>query len=158
MILSIFNSIMDALLDGPSRSIASKVLVQKLNDRIPFLSAERVGHHTIEKLFHALPTMDDKAALSAELSHSLNRLGSNAMGRSVMVSCAVKEYLEGEQAWKDALARQRGKENWLEEITGEKAGSDDDDDDEAGDGGDAKSKKRKKKDKKDQKKKKRRTE
>jgi hypothetical protein len=146
---------MDALLDGPSRSIASKVLVQKLNDRIPFLSAERVGHHTIEKLFHALPTMDDKAALSAELSHSLNRLGSNAMGRSVMVSCAVKEYLEGEQAWKDALARQRGKENWLEEITGEKAGSDDD---EAGDEGDAKSKKRKKKDKKDQKKKKRRTE
>ena len=140
---------MDALLDGPSKSAASKVLVQKLADRIPFLAAERVGHHTVEKLFRALPTFEDKAALSAELSHSLNRLGSNKMGRSVMVTCAVKEYLEGENAWKDALAKQKGKEDWLAEILGdEKIRSDDDE---------AESKKRKRERKEDKKSKKQKT-
>ena len=138
------NSIMDALLDGPSKSAASKVLVQKLADRIPFLAAERVGHHTVEKLFRALPTFDDKAALSAELSHSLNRLGSNKMGRSVMVTCAVKEYLEGENAWKDALAKQKDKGDWLAEILGdEKIRSDEDE---------AEGRKRKKESKKETKK------
>ncbi|KAL7537763.1 hypothetical protein ACHAXR_008042 [Thalassiosira sp. AJA248-18] len=138
--------IMDGLLDGPARSFVSKLLVSKLSDRITFLAAERVGHHTVEKLFRALPTMEDKAALSAELSHSLNRLGSNAMGRSVMVSCAVKEYLEGERVWKEALAKQKEKDGWLEEILGEKEGSDDEEGDEP------KTKKRKK-DKKEKKKK-----
>lgn len=138
---------MDALLDGPSKSAASKILVQKLSGRISFLAAERVGHHTVEKLFRALPTLEDKAALSAELSHSLNRLGSNKMGRSIMVTCAVKEYLEGENAWKDALAKQKGKEDWLAEILGEEQkGSDE-----------VKSKKRKKERKKDKKNKKQKT-
>jgi len=139
--------VMDGLLDGPARSIASKVLVTKLSDRILFLAAERVGHHAVEKLFRALPTMEDKASFSAELSHSLNRLDSNAMGRSVMVTCAVKEYLEGESVWKNALAKQREKGNWLEEITGEKEGSEDEDEAE-----EIKTKKRKK-DKKEKKKK-----
>ena len=138
---------MDGLLDGPARSIASKVLVTKLSDRILFLAAERVGHHAVEKIFRALPTMEDKASFSAELSHSLNRLDSNAMGRSVMVTCAVKEYLEGESVWKNALAKQREKGNWLEEITGEKEGSEDEDEAE-----EIKTKKRKK-DKKEKKKK-----
>jgi len=147
------NSIMDALLDGPSKSAASKVLVQKLADRIPFLAAERVGHHTVEKLFRALPTFDDKAALSAELSHSLNRLGSNKMGRSVMVTCAVKEYLEGEKAWKDALAKQKAKDDWLADILGEKekGSADGVDEDEA------ESKKRKREMKKEKKSKKQKT-
>ena len=140
---------MDALLDGPSKSTASKVLIQKLNDRIPYLAAERVGHHTVEKLFKALPTIEDKAAMSAELSQSLNRLGSNAMGRSVMVSCAVKEYLEGENVWKEALARQRGKENWLEEITGVQEGEGEKDEDDVDEEGvKAKKRKRHKKEKK----------
>ena len=144
---------MDALLDGPSKSTASKVLVQKLADRIPFLAAERVGHHTVEKLFLALPTFEDKAALSAELSHSLNRLGSNKMGRSVMVTCAVKEYLEGENAWKDALAKQKGKEDWLAEIIGvEKKGSDANEDED-----EVESKKRKKEMKREKKSKKQKT-
>jgi pectin methylesterase-like acyl-CoA thioesterase len=63
--------------------------------------------------------LEEKAALSLELSQSLNRLGSNAMGRSVMVSCAVKEYLEGENVWRAALAKQEDKDNWLKEIVGE---------------------------------------
>jgi hypothetical protein len=116
-------SIMDGLLDGPSRSIASKLLLPKLSGRLSFLAAERVGHHTVIKLFKALP-MDEKASLSAELSQSLNRLGSNAMGRSVMVSCAVKEYLEGEEVWKATLSKQEEKDNWLNDIVGE-AGNDD---------------------------------
>jgi hypothetical protein len=49
------------------------------------------------------------------------------MGQSVMVSCAVKEYLEGESAWKAAMTKQCGKENWLEEILGKKEGSDNED-------------------------------
>lgn len=119
---------MDALLDGPASPIASKLLAQKLSGRISFLAAERVGHHTVEKLFRALPTMEEKAVISADLSHYLNRLGGNAMGRSTMVTCAVKEYLEGETAWKEALSKQQAKENWLEEILGDKNidGSDDD--------------------------------
>lgn len=112
---------MDGLLDGPSRSVASKLLLPKLSGRLSFLAAERVGHHTVIKLFKALP-MEEKAALSAELSQSLNRLGSNAMGRSVMVSCAVKEYLEGEDVWKSAITKQDEKDNWLKEIVGENDG------------------------------------
>jgi hypothetical protein len=120
--------VIDALLDGPAKSVASKMLHQKLSDRITYLATERVGHHTVEKIFRALPTMEDKALLSAELSHSLNKLGSNAMGRSVMVSCAVKEYCEGESVWKEAVSKQKGKESWLKEIIGEKEASDDDGD------------------------------
>jgi hypothetical protein len=109
---------MDGLLDGPSKSTASKLLLPKLSGRISFLAAERVGHHVVIKLFRALP-LEEKAALSLELSHSLNRLGGNAMGRSVMVSCAVKEYLEGEVVWKSVLAKQEEKDNWLKDIMGE---------------------------------------
>lgn len=116
--------IMDGLLEGPAKEVASKSLYSKLFDRLPFLSAERVGHHVVMKLFRALP-YDDKAVMSAELSHSLNRLGSNAMGRSVMVSCAVKEYLEGENAWKEALAKQKVNEEWLNDILGGDGGSGD---------------------------------
>lgn len=46
------------------------------------------------------------------------------MGRSVMATCAVKEYLEGEKAWKNALAGQRNKDDWLKEITGDDSDSD----------------------------------
>ena len=121
---------MDGMLDGPSRSTVSKQLVSKLSDRMLYLATERVGHHTVEKVFRALPTWEDKASLSAELSHSLNKLGSNAMGRSVMATCAVKEYLEGESVWKGALAKQKDKSDWLEEITGEKEDRSDDDEQE----------------------------
>ena len=116
--------IMDGLLDGPAKEVASKSLYSKLFNRLPFLAAERVGHHVVMKLFRALP-YDDKAVMSAELSHSLNRLGSNAMGRSVMATCAVKEYLEGENAWKEALAKQKVNEEWLKDILGEEGGSGD---------------------------------
>ncbi len=107
---------MDALLDGPASPIASKLLAQKLSGRFSFLATERVGHHTVEKLFRALPTMEEKAALSAELSHNLNRLCGNAIGRSTMGKCAVKEYLEGETVWKEALAKQQMKDNWLGDV------------------------------------------
>ena len=71
------------------------------------------------------------------------------MGRSVMVSCAVKEYLEGENVWKEALARQRGKENWLEEITGVQEGEGEKDEDDVDEeGSKAKKRKRHKKEKK----------
>jgi hypothetical protein len=42
-----------------------------------------------------------------------------------MASCAVKEYLEGETAWKEALAKQKVNEDWFNEIIGEDGGSGD---------------------------------
>lgn len=127
---------MDALLEGPAKSTSSKLLFPKLSGRLSFLAAERVGHHVVLKLFKALPSIEDQAAMSAELSQSLNRLGSNAMGRTVMTSCVVKEYLEGEATWKEALSKMKEKDNWLKEILGE--------DEEAEDGGKGKKRKRKK--------------
>jgi hypothetical protein len=41
-----------------------------------------------------------------------------------MVSCAVKEYLEGEEVWKATLSKQEERDNWLNDIVGE-AGNDD---------------------------------
>lgn len=119
--------IMDGLLDGPAKSEASKLLLDKLAGRLSFLAAERCGHHVVLKLFRALPSTDDKAVVSAELSQSLNRLGSNSMGRTVMTSCAAGEFLEGEKVWKEALTKLRERENWMRDITGEGGGGDEED-------------------------------
>ncbi len=66
-----------------------------------------------------------------------------------MTTCAVKEYLEGESVWREALVKQKGKENWLEEITDKKEDSDGEDEE-------VKTKKRKK-DKKEKKRKRKRS-
>mmetsp|Transcript_11214 Transcript_11214/g.15772 ORF Transcript_11214/g.15772 Transcript_11214/m.15772 type:complete len:195 (+) Transcript_11214:721-1305(+) len=118
--------IMDGILDGPVKepvfSMAARTLLDKLQGRWLALSVDRVGHHTVKKLFRALPDMDDQAALVEELSRGINRLSGTSMGRSVMEDCAVKEYLEGIAVWKNAVSKILRRDEWLNEITGDNDG------------------------------------
>ena len=113
-------SIVDGILDGPREepgfAQARKNLLEKLSGRWAALAVDRVGNHTVKKLFRGLAEWEDKAVLSAELVQALNRLGGNAMGRSVIEACAVKEFLQGEDAWKAAVRKMQQREEWVEDI------------------------------------------
>lgn len=113
---------MDGILEGPIQepifAKATKNLLSNLSGRWVALSTERVGHHTVKKLFCALADMDDKAALAVELAQGTNRLSGNAMGRSVMEECCLKDFMEGEEAWKAAVNKKLQREKWLKEIGG----------------------------------------
>jgi len=80
------------------------------------LSVDRVGNHTVKKLFRGLAEWEEKAVLTAELAQALHRLGGNAMGRSVVEACFVKEFLDGEDAWKAAVRKMQQREEFVEEI------------------------------------------
>ena len=111
---------MDGLLDGPNKepvfAKANKNLLQKLNGQWVSLAVDRVGHHTVKKLFRALTDWEDKAILTSELAQSLNRLGGSAMGRSVIEICAVKDFLEGEEVWKAAVRKIQQRDEWIQDI------------------------------------------
>lgn len=113
-------SVMDGILDGPrdepAFSEARKNLLNKLKGQWATLAVDRVGNHTVKKLFHGLTEWEDKASLTAELAQALNRLGGNAMGRSVIEACAVREFLEGEEAWKSAVRKAQHRDELVEEI------------------------------------------
>ena len=142
--------IMDAITEGNNekKQKALRQLLEKLSGRWVALSVERVGHHLVQNLFRALTSLDDKATLACELARGINRLGGNAMGRKVMATCAVKEFMEGEDTWKEEVRKQARKEEILKELVedvidvdaaessrkgddkaGEDAGEDDDIDD-----------------------------
>ena len=112
--------VMDGILDGPMKepvfATAAKKLLHKLSGRWVALASDRVGHHSVKKLFKALLDLEDKAELAGELARGNNRLDGSSMGRSVMQSCAIEKFLEGEQAWKDAIKKMQQKEEWLKEI------------------------------------------
>lgn len=157
--------IMDAITDGKNekKQRALRQLLEKLSGRWVALSVERVGHHLVQNLFRALKSLDDKATLTCELARGINRLGGNAMGRKVMATCAVKEFMEGEDIWKEEVRRQARKEEILKELVedvidadaveskgkGEDGtdedNNDDDDDDEEKPSGKKKRKRKKKK-------------
>ncbi len=114
--------ILDGILDGPSNTpvfaTAFKSLFEKLKGRWVPLSTDRVGHHTVKKLFHALPKIDDKAKLVEELVAGGNRLNGNAMGRSVAEECLVKVYGENRKDWRTTITKPQIKQdNFLEEIS-----------------------------------------
>ncbi|KAI2491125.1 hypothetical protein MHU86_23445 [Fragilaria crotonensis] len=67
------------------------------------------------KLFDALK-LDDKAVLTAELAQGSNRLGGSAMGRSIMEACAVNAFLNGENAWKDAVRKLNKGDAWVNDL------------------------------------------
>ena len=152
--------IMDAITEGKNekKQKALRQLVEKLSGRWVALSVERVGHHLVQNLFRALTSLDDKATLACELARGINRLGGNAMGRKVMATCAVKEFMEGEDTWKEEVRKQARKEEILKELAeiskgGDKGGGDggDDDDDDIDDNNEERpsgKKKRKRKKKK----------
>lgn len=121
--LFIFLSIIDGILEGPIKqkpfADAIKQLNEKLCGRWVALSVERVGHHTVKKMFRVLQSMEDKASLSAELAQGINKLSGNSMGRSVILECAVKDFMEGEDVWKDAVAKIDETHNLFNDIFGE---------------------------------------
>mmetsp|Transcript_10560 Transcript_10560/g.19346 ORF Transcript_10560/g.19346 Transcript_10560/m.19346 type:complete len:795 (-) Transcript_10560:63-2447(-) len=101
--------IMDGILDGPVKTPnfaeAVKELRVKLSGHWTSLASDRVGHHSVKKLFKALPKIDDKAKLVEELVSGGNRLRGNAMGRSVMDACAVDQYRENRKDWRQKIVK-----------------------------------------------------
>jgi len=110
--------IMDAITGGKNekKQRTLRQLLEKLSGRWVALSVERVGHHLVQNLFRALTSLDDKATLTCELARGINRLSGNAMGRKVMATCAVKEFMEGEDTWKEEVRKQARKEELLQEL------------------------------------------
>jgi hypothetical protein len=101
--------IMDGILEGPVQTpifaAAAKKLLKKFTGTLVALSSDRVGHHIVMKLFHALPKIDDKTKLVDELATSGgNRLSGTSMGRSVMEACRVEEYQESAKHWRHTIA------------------------------------------------------
>lgn len=112
--------IIDGILEGPMDQEpfvnATKQLCDKLQGHFVTLSVDRVGHHSVRKIFKKLKSFDDKISITAALSKSMRTLDGNAMGRSIISDCAVREYLEGEDVWKSAVKKSIEKESFLHEI------------------------------------------
>ena len=112
--------VVDGILDGPinqeSFEKAKKQLFEKLKNNLIPLSLDRVGHHTVRKIFLKLKSFDDKAFISATLSKSMRALSGNAMGRSIISDCLVREYMEDEAAWRSAIKKAQEKETFLKDI------------------------------------------
>ena len=112
--------VIDGILDGPTKqkpfSHAVKKLLEKLSGRWVDLSLERVGHHAVKKIFMKLNSMDDKLILARELANKINRLNGNAMGRSVLADCAIKDLLESEDLWRSVVKKRIEKEEFLTEL------------------------------------------
>lgn len=96
---------------------AVKKLANKLANNWTTLSIDRVGQHTTRKIFKKLKSFDDKAVISAELSNTMRILSGNAMGRSIITDCAVREYMEGDDLWRSTVKKAMEKESFLKEIT-----------------------------------------
>lgn len=112
--------IIDGILDGPIKqkpfSQALTHLQEKLTGRWVELSLERVGHHCVKKIFTKLHSIDDKLLLTKEIAVKINRLGGNAMGRSVLSECAVKDFLESEDVWRSTIKKRIEKEQFVDEL------------------------------------------
>eukprot|EP00551_Chaetoceros_affinis_P005633 CAMPEP_0203676360 /NCGR_PEP_ID=MMETSP0090-20130426/24285_1 /ASSEMBLY_ACC=CAM_ASM_001088 /TAXON_ID=426623 /ORGANISM="Chaetoceros affinis, Strain CCMP159" /LENGTH=761 /DNA_ID=CAMNT_0050542883 /DNA_START=64 /DNA_END=2349 /DNA_ORIENTATION=+ len=112
--------IIDGILEGPTRqepfANSVKELCTKLKGHWVQLSVERVGHHTVKKIFLKLKFFEDKAAISEELSKGINRMSGNAMGRKIISECAVKDYMEGEDVWRSVVKKAMERESFLKEI------------------------------------------
>ncbi|VEU44776.1 unnamed protein product [Pseudo-nitzschia multistriata] len=115
--------LMDGILDGPVKTPifagACKDLRERMAGSWTSLATDRVGHHTVKKLFRALPKIDDKARLVEELVAGGNRLHGNPMGRSVVDSCLVDAYAENRKEWRHRVGKllSTSEEKFLSEIT-----------------------------------------
>mmetsp|Transcript_16977 Transcript_16977/g.38975 ORF Transcript_16977/g.38975 Transcript_16977/m.38975 type:complete len:815 (+) Transcript_16977:114-2558(+) len=116
--------IMDGILDGPMKTTifatATKDLREKLVGSWASLATDRVGHHTVKKLFTSLPKIDDKSKLVEELVDGGNRLRGNTMGRSVIDSCLVDAYEENRKEWRHRVGKlmTASEDKFLAEVTG----------------------------------------
>jgi hypothetical protein len=116
--------IMDGILDGPVKTpifaASTKDLREKLSGCWASLATDRVGHHTVKKLFKHLPRIDDKAKLVEELVSGGNRLRGNTMGRSVMDACLVDAYEENRKEWRHKVGKllSETEEKFMADVTG----------------------------------------
>lgn len=116
--------VLDGILDGPVKSpifsAGTKDLREKLTGHWASLATDRVGHHTVKKLFKHLPKIDDKAKLVAELYDARNRLRGNAMGRSVINACLIDAYQENRNEWRHKVGKLQSatEEQFLADVTG----------------------------------------
>lgn len=121
--------IMDGLLDGPIKTPifagAAKVLYSKVTDNWVSLATDRVGHHTVKKLFSALPRIDDKSKLVDELARGGNRMNGNTMGRSVVEFCSVNEYKENPKSWRKKVVKMISKSevSFMDDVITKTTGS-----------------------------------
>jgi hypothetical protein len=115
--------IMDGILDGPVKTpifaASTKDLREKLSGCWASLATDRVGHHTVKKIFKHLPRIDDKAKLVEELVSGGNRLRGNAMGRSVIDACLVDEYEENRKEWRHKVGKllSETEEKFMADVT-----------------------------------------
>jgi hypothetical protein len=79
------------------------------------LAVDRLGHHTVTKLFKALP-FKEKLEMAQELLDHKSRLGGSSIGRSVMDECCVRELLDSEDAWTRAVHLKEEKDSFLADI------------------------------------------
>jgi hypothetical protein len=118
--------LMDGILDGPINTPifaeAARLLRTKLVGHWASLAGDRVGQHSVKKLFKALPKIDDKAKLVEELASAGNRLNGTAMGRSVVEVCFVEEFIENRKQWREKISKLSTKEmtSMLPEILEDK--------------------------------------
>ncbi len=116
--------IMDGILDGPVKtpifSASTNELREKLVGNWTSLATDRVGHHTVKKLFKHLPRIDDKAKLVEELYDGGNRLRGNAMGRSVIDACLIDAYDENRKEWRHKVGKLQSttEEKFWADVTG----------------------------------------
>lgn len=113
--------ILDGVLENASGDAvfakAIKQLLAKLQGRWVALSVDRVGHHTVKKVFRSLGDMDSREELVKELVEGTNRLTGNAMGRGVLDACSVREYMsKGQDEWRKAIQKTLEREEWLKEM------------------------------------------
>ena len=118
----VFNihSIFDGILEGPVQQHpfmdATKLLLEKLGGRWVSLALHHVGHHMVKKVFHALASMDDKAVLAGELSKGIVRLNTKSSGRTIIVECAVKDFLESKATWTASVSKRNVKAAIVDEL------------------------------------------
>mmetsp|Transcript_55 Transcript_55/g.87 ORF Transcript_55/g.87 Transcript_55/m.87 type:complete len:754 (-) Transcript_55:49-2310(-) len=114
--------VMDGILSGPIKTpifaAAAKELYSKLTDHWVTLSIDRVGHHSVMKLFLALPRIDDKSKLVEELVDGGKRLTANKMGYSVSEACLVEVFRENRKQWRKKIVDTQDKteDSFLEEL------------------------------------------
>jgi len=107
--------ILDGILQGPVSeppfSQAVTQIAERLSGRWVSVSGDRIGHHTVIKLFYALPDAPMKRSLAKELVPGKSRLSGSSMGRSVLRHCLVNEFeTMGVQEW-CTLAEKTSMEN-----------------------------------------------
>lgn len=113
--------VLDGILDGPTKDsifqAKIKQLYTSLQGRWVALACDRVGHHTVKKVFRSLLDVNERKKLVTELVEGKTRLQGCPMGRSVMEYCRVYDFIsKGENSWASGVSKFLQNEDWLKEL------------------------------------------